>query len=62
MTLGEAHRLFAFWRRHPPLRVLVAGFVGVKDPDAPEPGRPSLEEFAAAVQRAGGKIVGGTST
>lgn len=34
MTLRDAQRLFAHWRRYPPLRDLVAGFVGFKPKDA----------------------------
>jgi len=61
MTLDEANRLFAFWERRPPLRVLVSAFVGATDTAPAEPPRPTLEEFAAAARKSGGKIVGGRS-
>ena len=35
MHLSEVRRLFAYWRRYPPLRDLVAGFVGFKPEPAP---------------------------
>ncbi len=35
MTFPDVRRLFAYWRRYPPVRDLVAAFVGFR----PEPAR-----------------------
>lgn len=64
MTLADVRRLFAYWRRYPPLRDLVAAFVGFK-PDQPwaEPAapinndnNPMLAALAAQAKAQGGAV------
>lgn len=48
MTLHDASRLFRYWAATPPLRDLVAGFMGVKSPSQRGPvseAIPELPEF-----------------
>ena len=60
MTLFDVQRLFAHWRRFPPLRRLVAGFVGFKpDMDGdPEKKHLTAEEAMALFRTTGGMIAG----
>jgi hypothetical protein len=32
MTLPEYYRLCRYWRSHPPLHLMVAGYLGIKPP------------------------------
>lgn len=57
MTLHDANRLFAHWSRYPPVRALVAGFVGFK-PEEPEGEKrvTTFQEFKAMVDGGFGKV------
>jgi len=60
MTLFDVQRLFAHWRRFPPIRQLVAGFVGFKpsDPVADKSKHLNAEEAMALMRATGGTIPG----
>jgi hypothetical protein len=32
MTLPEYHRLCRYWHQHPPMHLMVAGYLGIKPP------------------------------
>ncbi len=49
MTLDDVYRLWRYWERNPPLRLLVAGLVGFKPPEVDN--RISLEEWLALTER-----------
>lgn len=59
MTLSDVERLFSHWNKFPPVRILVAAFVGFK-PDDPEDGKKyvTTEEARAFMRMTGGKIPG----
>ena len=60
MTLFDVQRLFEHWRRFPPVRVLVAGFIGFtpKDAKADKSNHLSADEAMALMRATGGKIPG----
>lgn len=60
MTLFDVQRLFTHWRRFPPVRVLVAGFIGFtpKNPEADKAKHLSAEEAIALMRATGGRIPG----
>lgn len=60
MTLFDVQRLFAHWRRFPPIRQLVAAFVGFtpKDQDADKAKHLNAEEALALMRATGGAIPG----
>ena len=57
MTLHDVNRLFAYWKRYPPTRDLVAAFVSFK-PDQPTATKKYFtpEEFKRLVDATGGRI------
>jgi hypothetical protein len=60
LTLEEVNRVFNYWRKYPPLRDLVAAFVGFKpksDEDA-EPKKMTADDMRLLMQSTGGKIPG----
>lgn len=56
MTFADVRRQFAHWKLYPPVRDLVAGFVGVKPKEAQSAtdDADQLGAFLAAVKAAGG--------
>lgn len=60
MTLFDVQRLFIHWRRFPPLRVLVAAFVGFtpKDQEADKAKHLTAEEAMALMRATGGRVPG----
>lgn len=62
MTLHDVAIMHAYWKRNPPLRILVttvAKALGVEFPDLEEkPKYMTAEEFQRMVQATGGKIPG----
>ena len=61
MTLPDVNRLLKYWGKYPPLRDLVAGFVGFEIPsDEPLPQAMTAEEFKRMFAMTGGRIPGMT--
>ncbi len=60
MTLDDVLPLFEYWKRYPPLRDLVASFVGFKPKDAaePEPPKMNADSMRLLMRSTGGKIPG----
>lgn len=59
MTLHDVRRLFNHWRRHPPLRALVAASLGVNvGPPEDRPRYMTTEEAIAMQRLTGGRIEG----
>jgi len=59
MTLSDVNRLLNYWQDFPPLRDLVAAFIGFQPPSAaPKPEYLNAEEFRRLMQQTGGKIPG----
>jgi hypothetical protein len=51
--------MFNYWDFYPPLRDIVAGFVGFKPKEEEEKSKPmTRDQFVALVQRTGGKSLG----
>jgi hypothetical protein len=44
MYLSDVERLVRYWNRNPPLRDLVAAYMGVKPEDSEDSGRPAVLE------------------
>jgi hypothetical protein len=60
MTFVGVSRLFAFWRRNPPLRLMFAAFCGIKLPlDPPvEKKYMTADDMRRLMTATGGKIPG----
>jgi hypothetical protein len=60
MTLDDVLPLFEYWKRYPPLRDLVAAFVGFKPKDAAEaePKKMTADDMRMLMHATGGKIPG----
>jgi hypothetical protein len=60
LTLDQVEDLFAYWRKYPPLRDLVAAFVGFKPQDRPEekPKYMSADDMRRMMALTGGKLPG----
>jgi hypothetical protein len=56
MTLPQIESMFEQWRRTPPVAVMVAGYLGYKQPSRPAEGQSqqdALDELAAVLGFAG---------
>lgn len=59
MTLHDVNRLMKHWRKFPPLRDLMAAYVGFEpQPDTPPQKPMTAEEFRALMAMTGGKMAG----
>jgi hypothetical protein len=61
MTLDDCNRLMKHWSKFPPLRDLVAGFIGFeieKDEEPDEQKYMSADDFHRMMAMTGGKIPG----
>lgn len=59
--MADVHRLLKYWGKYPPVRDLVAMFVGFEIPtDAPPPKAMSAEEFKRMFSVTGGRVAGMT--
>jgi hypothetical protein len=59
MTMADVHRLMKYWAKYPPVRDLVASFVGFEMPtDDPAPKPMTAEEFKRMVAMTGGRVPG----
>lgn len=56
--MPEIERLFRFMRKNPPVRLLVAGYLGFKPPSDEPVKYTTAEEFARIIQLTGGRIPG----
>jgi len=57
MTFEDLDPLFAHWKRYPPLRDLVAGFIGFKPASATEePKHLSADDMQRLMRATGGKM------
>jgi hypothetical protein len=61
MTMADLNRLIKYWGKYPPIRDLVASFVGFEMPtDEPAAKHMTAEEFKRMFAITGGKIAGMT--
>lgn len=61
MTFPDVHRLLKYWGKYPPLRDLVAMFIGFEIPTDEPANKPMTEEeFRRMFAMTGGKIPGMT--
>jgi hypothetical protein len=59
MTFDDVHRLLKHWLKYPPLRDLVAGFIGFEPAsDEPEAKAMTAEEFKRLMDVTGGRVPG----
>jgi hypothetical protein len=60
MTLDDVAPLFAYWRRYPPLRDLVAAFIGFKpsEPEEEKGRQLGANDMRRLMAATGGKIPG----
>ena len=57
MHLDEVHELLEYWKEYPPLRDLVAAFIGFKPAEKAEPQKYlSAADMRRIMQMTGGKI------
>ncbi len=61
MTMADVHRLMKYWSKYPPIRDLVAAFVGFEIPkdEADEPAKyMTAEDLKRLMSMTGGRIPG----
>jgi hypothetical protein len=61
MTMDDVHRIFKHWAKYPPLRDLVAAFIGFEIPsDEPEDSKLHMtaDDFKRLMSMTGGRIPG----
>lgn len=61
MTFDDVRRLFAYWAKYPPLRDLIAGFIGFEIPSGePEDEQKYMtsDDFKRLMAATGGRIPG----
>ena len=59
MTFPDVNRLLKYWTKYPPIRDLVAGFIGFEMPsDEPENKPMTAEEFKRMFAITGGRVAG----
>jgi hypothetical protein len=61
MTLDDVNRLFSHWAKYPPLRDLVAAFIGFEIPTPEEEGEKkymTADDFKRLMAQTGGRIPG----
>ena len=49
IDLPMLQSLTTYWGNHPPVHILVAGYLGYKKPDVTTPAKPSFDDFLASV-------------